>query len=171
MATLETRLVALVNAIGADIKALKAADGDLTALSTTAKSNLVAAINEVYIIATTGSTLINDAASLTTLDKTWSVKHISDSILQAKNDLRTELTNGASAALDTFGELAAALTADESTATVLATAVANRVRFDASQTLTLSQKLQARQNIDAVGTLDIGNPDADLLAAYTAAKT
>lgn len=46
--TIETKLIALAQAMGADVKALKAADGDLTALSTTAKGNLVAALNEVF---------------------------------------------------------------------------------------------------------------------------
>ena len=38
------------------------------------------------------------------------------------------------------------------------------VRFDAAQTLTPQEKLQACQN------LGVGNPDADLVAAYNAAK-
>ena len=43
--TLEQRLIALAQAIGADVKALNLAQGSLSALSTTAKNNLVAAIN------------------------------------------------------------------------------------------------------------------------------
>ena len=45
--TMETRLIALAQAIGADIKALTTKQGDLTSLATTANGNLVAAINEV----------------------------------------------------------------------------------------------------------------------------
>ncbi len=49
--SLENKIIALAQAIGADVKALKASAGDLTALSTTAKGNLVAAINELYTMA------------------------------------------------------------------------------------------------------------------------
>ena len=45
--TLEQRLIALAQAMGADVKALLQAQGSLSALSTTAKNNLVAAINEL----------------------------------------------------------------------------------------------------------------------------
>lgn len=178
--TLEARLLALVNAIGPDIKALKTADGDLTALSTTAKSNLVAAINEVYAMAQSaagGGVAINDAAGDGVTTQTWSADKIGDSILASINSLRTELTNGASAALDTFGEIATQLAADETAAAALSTAVSNRVRYDAAQTLTGTQQTQARSNIAAADaaalstlTTNVGNTDQDLVAAYTTAK-
>jgi len=78
--------------------------------------------------------------------------------------LRTELRAGAGAALDTFAEVAAQLEADEGAAAALATAVANRVRYDAAQSLSAGQQLQACQNIG------LGNPDQDLVAAYVTAK-
>ena len=178
MATLEQRLAAIIPAIGVDIKALRTANGDLTLLSTTAKANLVAAINEVYTLAQTSTGVIDDAAGNGVVDKTWSADKIFDSILAAINSLRTELTNGASGALDTFGEIAAALAADESTAAALAISVSNRVRFDAAQTLTAEQQTQARTNIGAADataltalTTAVGNTDADLLTIYTTAKT
>ena len=46
--SLETRIIALAQAIGTDVKTLTIKQGDLTSLSTTAKGNLVAAINELY---------------------------------------------------------------------------------------------------------------------------
>ena len=144
MATLEQRLNSLASAIGADIKALRDADGVLSSLPTAAKNNLVAAIAEVYTMASGGS---SQAA-----------------IDAAINNLRNELRAGAGAALDTFAEVAAQLQADESVAAALSTAVNNRVRFDAVQTLTVAQQLQACTNIG------IGNPDVDLISAYNAAK-
>ena len=45
--SLETRIVALAQAMGADVKALTLSRGDLTALTTTTKTSLVAAINEL----------------------------------------------------------------------------------------------------------------------------
>lgn len=78
--------------------------------------------------------------------------------------LRTELRAGAGAALDTFAEVAAQLGADETAAAALSTAVGNRVRYDAAQTLTTPQKAQACAN------LGVGDPEQDLLAAYNTAK-
>lgn len=45
--TLEQRLIALAQVIGADIKALNLAQGSLSTLATTAKDSLVAAVNEL----------------------------------------------------------------------------------------------------------------------------
>ena len=84
--------------------------------------------------------------------------------------LRLELRAGAGPALDTFAEIEAQLTADAGTAAALATAIANRVRYDAAQGLTAPQKLQARDNIGAQDAAAIGNPDADLAALYAVAK-
>lgn len=46
--TQEQRIIALAQAIGGDMKAIRLSIGDLTALSTTAKSNLVLALNELH---------------------------------------------------------------------------------------------------------------------------
>lgn len=176
---LDARLLALVNAIGPDIKALKTADGTLANLSTTAKGNLVAALNEVYALAAgaAGAAPILDSAGDGVIDKTWSANKIFDEIALAINSLRTELRAGAGAALDTFAEVAAQLATDESAAAALTTAVGNRVRFDAAQGLTAPQQVQARSNIaaaDAVAlaslTTAVGNTDQDLAAAYVTAK-
>lgn len=153
MATLETRLNALAAAIGADVKALTLAQGVLTDLDTTAQTSLVAAINEIFAMG-------GGSGGVTAGD-------LSDAI----DALRTELLGGAGSAFDTFQELADILAADESTAAALATAVANRVRYDAAQSLTAPQKVQALTNIGGVGTIDIGDPNADLVAAYVTAKT
>lgn len=84
--------------------------------------------------------------------------------------LRNELRAGAGAALDTFAEIEAQLLADESAAAALATAIGNRVRFDAASALTAPQKEQARDNIGAQDAAAIGDPDVDLVTLYTAAK-
>ncbi|QIG74977.1 hypothetical protein EVC13_056 [Rhizobium phage RHph_I65] len=59
------------------------------------------------------------------------------------------LVNGAPSALDTWLELVAAIQADQTGIAALTTAVANRVRFDAAQTLTALQQAQAIANIGA----------------------
>ena len=169
--TLEARVVALAQAIGTDVKALLQAQGSLSALSTTAKNNLVAAINELQaLVAGSAGATINDTAGDGATTVTWSADKIFDTIEAAKAAVKSDLTNGAGAALDTLAELAAALGNDPNFSATLATQIANRVRYDAAQTLTAQQQAQARANIGAQSAAAIGDPDRDLVADYTAAK-
>ena len=171
--TLEQRLIALAQVIGADVKALNLAQGSLSALSTTAKNNLVAAINELKTAldnAGTGGVSIDDGAGDGATGVTWSADKIFDAIEAAKTAVKNDLTAGAAAALDTLSELAAALNNDPAFAATIAAEIANRVRFDAAQTLTAPQQTQARANIGAQSAAAIGDPDRDLVADYTAAK-
>ena len=171
--TLEQRLIALAQAIGADVKALLAAQGSLSALTTTAKASLVAAVNELKTAvdaAAGGGVSIDDGAGDGATGVTWSADKIFDAIDAAKTAVKNDLTAGAAAALDTLSELAAALNNDPAFAATIAAEIANRVRFDAAQTLTAPQQAQARANIGAQSAAAIGDPDRDLVADYTAAK-
>ena len=161
--TLEARVVALAQAIGTDVKTLTTAVGSLAGLTTTAKNNLVAAINEIAQAAAS-ATGIDDAA--TSGASTWSSTKISSEISGAVSGL----VDGAGAALDTLNELAAALGNDPSFATTIATQIANRVRYDEAQVLTAPQKAQACDNIGAASLVATGDLDRDFTAAYTAAK-
>ena len=144
MATLEQRLSSVIQAIGADIKALKTAKGDLSSLSTTQKSNLVGALNEIFTLASSKAT--------------------QSDITTAIDSLKTEIMGvGVPEALNTLKEIATYVTADETLGVSLSTAVTKRVRFDDVQTLTTPEKLQACTNIG------IGNPDTDLVAVFNAA--
>lgn len=171
MATLEARLIALAQAVGADIKTARLARGDLTSLSTTAKSSLVAAINELFGMIGAAGAHINDAAGNGNTTETWSADKIFDSIEAAKTAVKNELTSGAAAALDTLSELAAALGNDPNYAATIAAELGNRVRFDAAQVLAAPQKAQALTNIGAQAAADIGNTDRDFAADYVTAKT
>jgi hypothetical protein len=162
--SLETRIIALANAIGADVKTLTANAGSLSALTTVAKTSLVAAINELAAATASAGAQINDAAGNGNTTVTWSADKIYDSIEAAKTAVTNSLVGGAAAALDTLNELAAALNNDPSFSTTIATQIANRVRYDAAQTLTLVQQQQACANIG------VGDPDRDLAAAYATAK-
>ncbi|WP_313284641.1 hypothetical protein [Stutzerimonas kunmingensis] len=162
--TLETKIIAVVQAIGADIKDLRTNQGDLTALSTTAKGSLVAAINELYTLLGSSGAVIDDNAGDGATSVTWSADKIFDSIAAASAALKNELIDGAGAALDTLNELADALNNDPNFAATIAGEIANRVRYDAPQTLTTAQQLQACTNIG------VGNPDRDFVADYTTAK-
>ena len=161
--TLEARVVALAQAIGTDVKTLTTAVGSLGSLTTTAKSSLVAAINEIAQAAAS-ATGIDDG--VTGASSTWSSNKISSEISGAISDL----VGGAGAALDTLKELADALGNDPSFATTIATQIANRVRFDDVQVLTAPQKAQACDNIGAASLAVTGDLDRDFAAAYTAAK-
>lgn len=161
--SLETRIIALAQAVGSDIKTLTTGQGTLSGLSTTAKSNLVAAINEL-VTAIGGKPAINDSATNGATTVTWSADKIFDTIEAAKATVKNDLTAGAASALDTLNELATALGNDPSFATNIATQIANRIRYDAAQTLTLPQQQQACTNIG------VGDPDHNFLTEYTAAK-
>lgn len=178
--SLETHLLALINAIGPDIKALNQGQGTLTSLTTTAKTNLVAAINELNTaigVLQAGATDIDDLAGDGVTTSTWSADKIFDTIAAAKQAVKNELLDGSAAALDTLNELATALGNDPSFATTIANELGLRVRVDAAQTFTNEQKTQGRDNIGAASaasltalTTAVGDTEQDLVAAYTAAK-
>ena len=168
--TLEARVVALAQAIGTDVKTLTTAVGSLSALNTTTKTSLVAAINELLTRIGSAGAAINDGAGNGNTTVTWSADKIHDTIEAAKLAVKNDLTAGAAAALDTLSELAAALNNDPAFAATIAAEIANRVRFDAAQTLTQPQMARARANIGAQSAAAIGDPDRNLVADYTAAK-
>lgn len=162
--SLETQIIALAQAIGADIKDVRVKQGDLTSLTTAAKTSLVAAINELKAALGSAGAAINDTAGNGATTVTWSADKIFDTIEAAKAAVKSDLTNGAAAALDTLSELAAALGNDPSFAATMATALGNRVRYDDVQTLTAPQQLQACSNIG------VGDPAHNFVTDYTAAK-
>jgi hypothetical protein len=181
--SLQTRLTDLITAIGTDYKQIRSwitgsSSGDLTGLTTAAKGDLISAINEVNAKpsasdATTAAKGIIEIATLAEVTTgTDTVRAVTpEGVRQERNAVKAEILGaGVPAALDTLDELSAALGDDANFAATVTTALGNRVRVDAAQAFTAPQKAQGRTNIDAVFTTDIGNPDTDLVAAYTAAK-
>ena len=160
MSTLATRITDLATRLATECKSIRTLvngnAADLSSLTTTQKTSLVAAINELKTaIDNSGSSItISDSTSSTT--EVWSSSKVSAAITQAKSDL----VNGAGAALDTLSELAAALGNDASFASTVTTALGYRLRFDAAQTLTAGQKTQACAN------LGIGEPDTDFVTTF-----
>lgn len=250
MATHEQRLAALITALGTDYKTFKNWIGDLTGLTTSTKTSLVAAINEVNAKPSgTGGAVIddgNDGSSTTTTysaNKTKSLNDAQNTVIGTKADdnavvklstaqsvagiktftsapvvpdgsfsiaktnllqaaldgkaaildtsatnatgttysaskinsvisaLETKLVGGAGTAFDTFKELQDLMLADDTETAGIVTALGLRLRFDAAQTLTAAQKAQGKLNLDAYGNLELGNPDADLVALYVTAKS
>jgi len=143
--SLETRVDALATAIATDVKTLLAQDGDLTALTTTAKTSLVAAINELAGIANAAAG-INDGA--TASGSTWSSSKISTELANAS----AALVDSSPDLLNTLNELAAALEDNPDVIASLRTLITN--------------------NATAISTLatNVGDTDKDFVATYTAAK-
>ena len=178
--SLELKIAALITAVGGDVKALTTKIGDTTSLTTTAKANLVAAINEVQAAVATlqaDGTTINDTAGNGDTTVTWSADKIHDEIVARVQAAKNDLLGGAGAALDTLKELADALNNDATYATNIAAMLTKRLAVDAVQTFTNTEKIQGRQNIGAAADTelqqlktDLGNVDADLVALYNTAK-
>ncbi len=163
--SLQSNLTALAQAIGGDIKSLTNKIGTLSSLATTDKSSIVAACNE--LAAKVGvATEILDSAIAGNTTHTWSADKIISAIAQAKSDI----INGAPTALDTLLEISSQMATDETAISGLVTAVGNRVKFDAAQTLDATQKAQAITNIGAISAADVGDVTTDLSAIYTTAK-
>ena len=166
--SLITRVNDLAIRVATEIKAnkvlLNGNAADLSALTTTAKTNLVAALNELKAAITAIGTpaTINDAATNTT--QTWSSNKIDTQITAALN----ALTTGAPTALNTLDELAAALGDDANFATTVTTALGNRLRIDAAQGLTAPQQAQARANIGAQEAALIGDPETNYVTTFNA---
>lgn len=124
--------------------------GTLSALTTTDKTSLVAALNELKASVPVLSSIINDTATAT--GTTWSSTKIQTQITAAV----TALVSGAPEAQDTLAELAAQITA-------LAQADAGLLSFAQAQTLTAPQQAQACAN------LGIGDPAHDYVPAIVSA--
>lgn len=194
--SLSTNIANLATRIATEIKALRTLingnAANLSALTTTDKTNLVAAINEVQAEVASSSG-INDAT--TTTSSTWSSSKITDYVaaeLPEPGALIDDVTastttvysstktgseiaaavaglvDSSPATLDTLNELAAALGNDPSFATTTATALGNRVRTDtAAQGLNSTQQGNARTNIAAASAADLATLTTDIGSTTT----
>lgn len=146
--SLQTQISNLITRQGTEFKSVRAVIGNLSNLTTTAKTDVVAAINEVKAGQASAGAQIND-----TTPGTGTVYSSSktESVVSAAV---ANFVGAAPAALDTLVELAAALGGDGNFAANMATSLGNRVRVDAAQTFTGPQQAQARANIGA-GTSNI----------------
>lgn len=185
--SLQTRINDLITAIGTDYKQLRtwitgSSSGDLTGLATDIKTDLVSAINEVHDGLGTGapdaSETVKGIAELATLAEvatgTDTTRIVTPAgVRQERLALKDEILGaGVPAALDTLDELAAALGDDANFASTVTTALGNRLRVDtAAQGLTSQQQADGRTNLDVYSTSQLGDPDTDLAALYTTAKS
>lgn len=144
------------------VRDVRAKTGNLANLTTTDKSNLVAAINELKA-AVVSSSEIDDANIA--ISSTYS----SSKIVTLLDALKAEILGGADAAYDTLLEIQQLLQNGTTGLDALLAAVNNRVRFDAAQSLTVAEQLQVRSNIGAVAATDVGNTDTDFVAVFVGA--
>ena len=156
--------------------------GDVSALDTAA-DNLVDAVNELHSeIGASGSgdmltaTYDPNGISADVFDRanhtgTQTVSTISDfttqvnSLVQAGVD---NVTDGAAAAFDTLSEIQAALGNDADFANTIMASVANRLRFDSSQTLTPAQLAQVQANAQVYSRTELGDPTTDYVPTFEA---
>lgn len=173
MATLEVRLKDLATRIATECKTLRTLingnAADNSALVTSTKTSLVAAINEVKqqanSLSASGGATINDSATASA-SQTYSINKIKTELASTAAAVKNEILGGAGSAYDTLKELQDLLVGEQSAINDLMTALGNRVRFDAAQTLTSAQQIQARANIGALSTAEIGNTDANLVTVF-----
>lgn len=175
MATLQVRLQDLATRVSTEVKALRTLlngnAADNSALITTAKGNLVAAINEVKAqansLAASGGATINDASNDSTT-QTYSITKIRTSISEAQAAVKAEILGGAGPAYDTLKELEDALVGAGTDLTALTTALGTRLRFDGAQSLTAQQKVQVNANAGSLSLVQSGDPDTNLVAVFEA---
>ena len=149
--SLVTRLSDLTTRIATEVKALRTLiNGNaagLSALTTTNKTNLVAALNELKTLIPAASVSIDDAS--TAAGTTWSSTKINSQI----NAAIAALVNGAPGTSDTLKELADQLAA-------LVQADTGLLSFAGAQTLTAGQKTQGCTN------LGVGEPETDFVTVF-----
>ena len=160
--TLEQRLNAVFQQIGDDVQGLLAQDGNLANLSTTAKTSLVLAINEVLTVAQqagqTATGLIDDTATTSTT-KVWSISKLTSELAALKSDI---LGGVPATAFDTIKEIADYINSDQTLGTQLVDGLSKRVRFDAAQTLDATEQAQARDNIGAASITLVNMINTDM---------
>ena len=143
--------------------------GALFNLTTVQKGSLVAAINEVLsaVNAIDITDVIDDTATTGDTNSTYSA----DRILYLLDDLRSDILGGIPpSTLDTIAELASYLS-DNSVTDGIVSQLGLRVRVDAVQSFNSTQQAQARDNIGAVAASAVGNTDHNFVSDYTTAKS
>ena len=122
MATLENNLHDLATAVATEFKLDRAKIGDLASLTTSAKTSLVAALNEVAAAIGSAGASINDStiSALTV----WSSSKTDGELDSRISSAISALIGAAPAELDTLAEIAAALGDDDDLAGTLTSAIA-----------------------------------------------
>jgi hypothetical protein len=160
MASTQDELDLVFIEIGSNFKDDRTTMGLLSSLSTTQKTSLVAAINEVFGRTASAGAQINDVTAGNTT--VYSSTKTDTQIASARSSLKTEILGGVGAAYDTLQELVTYFngldSANDADVASLVTLVGTRLRFDAAQVLTVSEKAQANTNLGSVSLAQFGDP-------------
>ena len=162
--SLQTQIQNLAVRVATECKSIRSLTGSTTNLTTANKTSLVAAINELKTALGTASQIL-DTATTGDTTHTWSA----NKIIAELASLKTQILDGAPAAYDTLLEISNKLSSEDSAITSLMTAVGNRVRFDAAQTLDATQKAQAISNIGAISAADVGDVSTNFVTTFESA--
>lgn len=151
MATLQENLLAVFQQIGADMGMARA---DIHALQQAIST--LPALNA----------LIDDAATASTTDKTWSAQkltmELAQAVAQAVAQAKADIVNGAPTAYDTLLKIADYVAHDQNTAAALLQTLNACIRVDQAQTLSAAEQEQAQLNLGITG--------AGLLESYLTAR-
>lgn len=164
----------LAKAIGTAIRELRAKVGDVASLSTTEKTSVVEAINEVNTIAKAANSktaptveemmpeisggLIQDEDVQT--HTTYSSRKIEDIVDGAVERAKRELIDGAENTYDTLKEIQEIIKSDKTVTAGLLESVGNRLRVDEKMTLTETQEKALSETLGFV--------DKDFVATFNA---
>lgn len=162
-----TRLSAVETKASTNASDITAAKGNITTLQTnlsTLQTDLKKLQEQVA-----SATNINDTTASTTT--TYSSSKITSEITAAKTAVKNDLLGGAGAAYDTLKELADLITNNKDAIDALKTVAAGHVKFDAAQSLTDTQKAQARTNIGAADSATVSGYGTRLTAVEGKATT
>lgn len=176
--SLATNVSNLATRIATEVKAVRTLvngnAADLSALNTTAKTNLVAAVNEINTaldnIDVSGqvAALIDDTTTSTS--KVWSSNKTNSAITSAV----AAVVDAAPAALDTLNELAAALGDDANYASTITTALAGKaasVHTHAISDVTgLQTALDGKASASSLSTLstNVGDTTTNFVTTFEA---
>lgn len=171
MATTQAELDLAFTEVGTQFKQVRALIGTLASLTTTEKTNLVLAINELRQGQAQAGAQINDTTPGT--GTVYSSSKTNSQIETRAASLKAEILGGAGPTVDTLKEIADLLVAsdldDDNAIAALTTSLGNRLRFDAAQTLTAPQKVQGNTNLGSVSLADFGDPAHSYKDVFTAA--
>jgi capsid protein len=162
--SLQTRIESLVVRLAQEFNAINSKTGSLASLTTTDKTSLVSAINELQ-------TALGTLTSIDDANVDLSTTYSSSKIVTLLDALKAEILGGADAAYDTLLEIQQLLQDGTTGLDALLASINKRVRFDAAQTLTAEEQALARNNIGAVAASDAGNTDTDFVVIFEASLT
>lgn len=178
ISALATRVGTECKTLHGEIDAVETKVGDISTLTTTAKTSTVAAINELVTgLGTTNTNVTNLTARVETVEgsvdsllgniiddktasttKTYSSSKIESVVTAAKQAVKDDLLGGAGEAYDTLKELADLIDSNKTAIDALKVIAGGAVRYDQDQSATLTdeQKGQARTNIGAAASAEMG---------------